>query len=494
MTNWAWEVDEHGVYTYCSGNVRSILGYRREEVLGKTVFDFMPEAEAQEFRAQFFGAARQRVPAWDAEKVVRSKDGALRRVHTSVFSVLDEAGLPRGFRGVDKDVTAHTTGEVERSRLEAQFRHVQNTPALDMLASGIVHDFNNLLEAVVAYADTRQSALPADSPVLKDTRAIMDAAYRAKELVQQAVTCTGQAEQAHTPVHVHPIVEETVSLLRASLGANIEVRLELDADCGPTVADPTQLHRVVMNLCTNACHAMRAHGGVLTITLGAVELGAREARLGLEGGRYLRLAVSDTGHGMNASTIEQVFEPFFTTKALGEGTGVGLAVVRSIVNSLGGAVTVSSLPDRGTTFEVYLPRSSGPPAAQAQPLAAVRGGGERILFVDDEALLARMAQETLDRLGYSVTAHTNAVEALAAFRAQPDTFDVVVTDHTMPAITGPELIRELMQIRPDVPIILISGLGGTLSTQVIEELGIREVMMKPIDVRELSHAIRQALT
>ena len=276
----------------------------------------------------------------------------------------------------------------------------------------------------------------------------------------------------------------------------IEIRQNIDTNCGPIVADLTQVHQVIMNLCTNAYHAMRDEGGVLEVSLSEVDLDsdALSQYQDSSPGPYIRLTVSDTGHGMDTEVMERIFDPFFTTKAVGEGTGMGLAVVHGIVKSHGGMMTVQSEKGKGSTFHVYFPRLDrqvAPEAETTEPIST--GGRERILFVDDEEPLVRMVQQMLEGLGYDVTVRTSSVEAFEAFRAQPDKFDLIITDQTMPNKTGVQLARDLMRIRPDIPIILCTGFSEVISEKEAKARGIRGYVMKPVVKSEIAKAIRRVL-
>ena len=280
--------------------------------------------------------------------------------------------------------------------------------------------------------------------------------------------------------------------------ATIEIHRNIDINCGAVLADPTQIDQVMMNLCTNAYHAMSDNGGVLEVSLHNLDFGLENAEsekpeIELDPGPYVKLTVSDTGHGMDSALMERIFDPFFTTKEPGQGTGLGLATVHGIVKSHGGAITVHSEQGKGTIFDVYFPRLEKAVALEAPAKGPVLGGKERILFVDDEEQLSRMGQQMLERLGYDVTSRTSSVEALEAFRAQPDRFDVVITDQTMPNMTGMELAGELMAIRSNIPIILTTGFSELVTPEKARAIGIREYIMKPVVARDLGKAIRRVL-
>jgi len=295
-------------------------------------------------------------------------------------------------------------------------------------------------------------------------------------------------------VELRLITKEVLKFMRASIPTTISFIEHIESDPGIVMADPTQIHQVLMNLCTNAAHAMQEKGGVLTVSLMTIDLDAVTAQgLGLIQGPYLDLIVSDTGHGMDRAVMEQIFHPFFTTKGPGEGTGMGLAVVHGIVKSHGGAITVDSEPGKGTTFHTYLPRIEMGGAPEALAAAPVPFGSERILLVEDDIILVEMVKQILEDLGYKVAGRSSSIEALEAFRDHPDKFDLVITDQTMPNMTGETLAMEILKIRPDIPIILCTGYIGLFLEEKIKTIGIRELVMKPIVIEDIARIIRQVL-
>jgi signal transduction histidine kinase/ActR/RegA family two-component response regulator len=383
-------------------------------------------------------------------------------------------------------------------KLQAQLRHSQKMETIGTLAGGIAHDFNNVLTPILGYANMALQDTPPESRTHSDLQHVASAGKRAKDLVNQILTFSRRSEPERKPVKIDLIVSEALKLLRASLPTTIEFRQKIDADCGTVLADATQIHQVIMNLCTNAFHAMREGGGMLEVNLDVVEAdgGMIRPHPNLSPGPYVRLSVSDSGHGMDPETRDRIFEPFFTTKGVGTATGLGLSVVHGIVLSHGGEITVYSEPGLGTTFHVYLPRSEKVAAKEETAVAdkeVVITGSERVLVVDDDKEVADMAEQMLKRLGYKVTARTNSVEARDLFLADPAKFDVVITDQTMPRLTGAELAKELLGARPDIPIILISGFSEMITGTKIRKLGIRHYIMKPLVGGELAAAIRRVV-
>jgi signal transduction histidine kinase/ActR/RegA family two-component response regulator len=387
------------------------------------------------------------------------------------------------------------TEMVERQRLTEELRQVQKMEAVGRLAGGVAHDFNNILAAMIGYTELATFNIPASNPAWHQLQEVLRAGQRAKALVQQILTFSRRTAQAHTPVQLPPLVEEALALLRASLPSSIEIRQHIDPEVGAVLADPTQLHQVIINLCANAEYAMRQTGGVLEVHLEAVRvdtaLAAQHSTLHL--GPHVRLTVRDTGQGIPPDVVEHIYDPFFTTKAAGEGTGIGLSVVHGIVVNHGGTIAVESRVDQGTTFMIYLPCIPWDMVGEVQeeePLPCRQG---RLLFIDDEPTLVHLGHAVLTQLGYDVTTCTSSVEALAAFQADPHHFDLVITDYTMPQMTGDVLTRALRQLRPDIPIILETGFSHTIDAEQAAALGIDAFLLKPWTVRELARTIAQVL-
>lgn len=393
------------------------------------------------------------------------------------------------------DITEKKKAGEERQELQAQFVHMQKMEAIGDLAGGIAHDFNNILSIILGNTELALEDLPEDSPIRENLQEAYDAGKRAKNLVKQILAFSRSEEQEPKPTQVYLIVSEALKLLRSSLPTTIEVCEYIGSD-SMALVDATQIHQVIMNLCTNAYHAMRESGGILEIGVRDVDIDKLYAAhsLGVQPGPYLRISVSDTGCGIKREIMDRIFEPYFTTKAVGDGTGLGLSVVHGIVKSHKGAITVDSEPGKGSTFHVYLPRiESGAPAIETEQEELLPRGTERILFVDDEESIVIIARQILNRLGYSVTTSTDSLEALRVFREQPELFDLVITDMTMPNMTGERLSRELMCIRPDIPIVLCTGFSELITEQKASELGIREFVMKPLITKEMAAVVRRAL-
>jgi len=384
----------------------------------------------------------------------------------------------------------------QAKQLEDQLRQAQKMEAIGTLAGGIAHDFNNILAAIIGYTELAHLDLDESSPVRPNLDQVLQGAVRARDLVKQILTFSRRDEQEKTLVRLTPIVKEALNLLRASLPTTIEIIQDIDPASGLVLADPVQIHQLLMNLCTNAAQAMREKGGLLTIKLEDVEVQPWEAarHKDLNPGAYVRLTVNDTGQGMDQQTLARIFDPYFTTKEKGRGTGLGLAVVHGIVKNHNGAVTFQSQPGQGTTCHVYLPRIEGREASdQGLQTTQLPTGGERILLVDDETDLVEVVKKMLELLGYQVTTRSSSLEALAAFQAEPDRFDLVITDQTMPRMTGINLAGEILKIRPDIPLILCTGYSETVSESEAKDIGVREFLFKPIVMRDLAEIVRRVL-
>jgi CheY-like chemotaxis protein len=366
--------------------------------------------------------------------------------------------------------------------------------AIGTLAGGIAHDFNNILGVIFGYAELAVEEVPPDSRSCKSVKRIIKAADKAKDLVQQILIFSRQVEQKQKPLRIAPIIKEAMKLLRSTLPSTIDFRINIGAEQSVVMADPTQIQQVVMNLCVNAGHAMRETGGILSITLEETRLDADEAAdKEINPGPYVLLSVKDTGHGIREDILKRIFDPYFTTKEKEEGTGLGLAVVHGIIKKHEGDISVTSVPAQGTVFEVFLPCVEDEAEEPVEELTPVPGGSERILFIDDEQVLVEIARRMLEKLGYRVDARTGSVEAVEAFRNHPEAFDLVITDQTMPNMTGLQLVEEMRNIRPDIPIILCTGFSDVISKENYRSYGIDGFVLKPIIKREIATAIRSVL-
>lgn len=408
---------------------------------------------------------------------------------------MNENGQIRNFISFKQDVTKQKKLEEEQQIIEAQLRRSQKMETIGVLAGGIAHDFNNILSPILGYADMLKFDLPKNSTYLDDLDHIIKGAKRARDLVQQILTFSRLNDQQRKPTSLQIIVNEALKLLRASLPTTIKIQLNVNTELDFILANATAIHQVIMNLCTNAAHAMRQTGGILTVQLESIELDAdlKRQHPHLQQQKYIKLCVSDTGKGISPEIIEKIFDPFFTTKGVGEGTGLGLSVVHGIVVNHNGEITVDSMPGKGTQFNVYLPAIEDRNEKDFTPPDIFMGNGERILVVDDEEEIVLLCEKMLSRFGYQISGTTRSTEALDLFKSNPQDFDLVITDLTMPNMTGLDLSKEITAIREDIPIILISGYSEQFSPEKHTELGIRKIVMKPLVIDEINAVIRDAL-
>jgi PAS domain S-box-containing protein len=415
-----------------------------------------------------------------------STDGRRLEVEASVYYIKYKDGWAT--QGIIRDVT-------ERKNMEEQLRRSQRLETIGTLAGGIAHDFNNILTPIMGYADLALSNVSATDPLHNDLEFILQGAYRAKELVEQILVFSRQVEKDRRPVGLQHVVEEALKLLRPSIPSTIQIRQHLDPGCDNIMADPSQIHQIIMNLCTNAFHAMEQNGGTLTIGLQQVQVDAATAKIypNLEPAQYARLSIHDTGTGMEDDTLRRIFEPFFTTKEPGKGTGMGLSVVHGIVRAHYGEIIVNSEPGQGTAFHIYLPVTRAESTAEPEFPQPVEGGIESVLVVDDEPSVGMMMKRMLEQCGYTVVVSGGSYEALQLFKKEPERFQLVLTDLTMPGMTGLELARKINRLKKDVAIIMMTGYGENVSRHVLKDHGIAKIIGKPIRVRQIATAIRSVL-
>lgn len=435
-----------------------------------------------------------RTPGFECEYRVRN--GAWRWLLARGRCLRDETGRPYRFVGSAIDVTAQKQAQSDRERLEAQLRQSQKMEAMGTLAGGIAHDFNNILGAILGYGELAQQQSVPDSPLRRYIDNVMHAAERAKALVDRILgfSRSGLGERAH--VRIQSVIEETLELIAASLPADIRLEKTLIAGDAALIGDSTHLHQVAMNLCTNAVHAME-RGGILSVLLERIDLAEAHSvsRGTLSPGPYIRLVIADTGVGIPPDVVERMFDPFFTTRGVGKGTGLGLSLVHGIVTDLGGAIDVKSVLGEGTRFEIWLPVTMevAKPATTTAVRQLPRGRGETVMIVDDEPMLVALAEEMLAGLDYEPVGFESSREALQVFRSKPERFDLVLTDEAMPELVGTELAREIQILRPDVPVILMSGHGGAALTHRAAVIGVKEVLHKPLQRVDLAEALARAL-
>ncbi|MBW2488639.1 MAG: PAS domain S-box protein [Deltaproteobacteria bacterium] len=469
-----------------------VTGWSATEVIGKTAAELDIWEDTAE-RQKLVDGIAEKGKIDNLEARFRLKDG--RKITALMSAVLIRLNDRPHILTITRDISELKYAQEEREQLKTQLIQAQKMEAIGTLAGGIAHDFNNILGAIIGYAemalyDTRQ-----DSMEHYNIDQVLKAGHRAKDLVKQILAFSRKSEQNKQIVSLTPIIKEALNLLRASLPTTIEIKQHIESNLDAIYADPTQIHQVMMNLCTNAGHAMADTGGTLNVSLQNVDLTAKAAAVypDLSAGPYVKLSISDTGHGMDAATMDRIFDPYFTTKEQDKGTGMGLAVVHGIVKGHGGSIQVESTPGKGSGFDILFPIMEKQTVSETEKLKALPTGSECILLVDDEDSLIELGKNMLVKLGYQVETRTRPVEALETFRADPHKYDLVISDMTMPNMTGDILAAELRQIRADIPIIICTGYSERINEQRAGELGLQGLIMKPFTIRRLAKTVREVL-
>lgn len=474
-----------------------ILGVTEQEALGLNWFDnFLPEPIVEEVKKVFDQLMQGEIDAvefYENPVVTRSGEKRLIAFHNTLLT--EKTGLITGLLWAGEDITEKRLVKKEKEKLEAQLRQSHKMEAIGTLAGGIAHDFNNILSVILGYADMAKDTIPATSPAKEQIEHILTAGNRAKDLVKHILAFSRKEAQKRVPVPIDLIVIEALKLLRASIPATIEIRQNIEPSCGNILAEPTQIHQVLLNLCTNAAQAMDEEGGILQVDLTSVELGTGNLlkEPSLKPGPYIHLAVKDNGMGIDKKHLARIFDPYFTTKDVGKGSGMGLAVVIGIIKSHDGMITVQSRPGEGTVFNVYFPRIAGKTQEENSDIEPSPTGKERILVVDDEESIVYLTARILKDLGYQVTTQTNSLAALELIRSQQNFFDLVITDQTMPGLTGDQLAKNIMALSPDTAIILCTGYSSRMDAQKAAFMGINAFVMKPVNNTEFATTIRLVL-
>lgn len=395
------------------------------------------------------------------------------------------------------DETLRKQTEIDKENLQMRLRQSQKMLAIGTLAGGIAHDFNNLLFPIIGYTEMSMDSLSDNPKVKSNLEQVLKASLRAKDLVQQILTFSRQGEQEFRPLALQTVIKEALKLLQATMPVSIEIQANLDRDCKPINGDPTQIHQVIINLASNAKDAMAEKGGILRINLEQMNLGTNDipGYPGITPGTYLKLTIADTGHGMSRKVLERLFEPYFTTKEVGKGTGLGLSLVHGIVKGHKGYITVTSELGQGTTFTIYFPVLCGPVSIPEETFLGknIFSGHERVMLVDDEESVLEPMAEMLKSLGYQVLPVNDARQALVMFQGQAGAYDLVITDATMPNMSGVVLARLILQVRPDIPIILCTGFNEAVTKEKMMEVGVRDFLMKPVLKIDLAKALRRVL-
>jgi PAS domain S-box-containing protein len=488
MADWVWEVDQNGVYTYASDSVTKVLGYTADELIGKTPFDLMVEDITDDTKNKFFKLLKDKKAIVNLKNFNLTKNGERVISLTNGIPFTDETGAFMGYRGVDRDITT----EYE---LSLKIQQSQKMEAIGNLAGGIAHDFNNVLFPIIGMSELMMEDLPAGSLEMEYANDIYKAGHRAKELVSQILAFSRRSDQKKIPVRFQNILKEVLKLCRSTIPVNIEIVQKIQQDCGSIRGSATQLHQIGMNLITNAYHAVQEKNG--KIIVGLEEIKIDQINLidtSIKPGKYLLFTVSDDGIGITEKLKNKIFEPYFTTKEQGKGTGLGLAVVYGIVKEYGGEIEMETEIGSGTTFRIYLPlidESEDKSITEAK--TELEMGHENILLVDDEPAVVRLEQQMLERLGYKISSHTSSLDAVEVFRSNPDAFDIIITDMTMPNMTGDQLAKEILSIKPDMPIIICTGFSERINKEQAGIIGIKGFLMKPIIKSDMAQMVRNVL-
>ncbi|MDD1728408.1 MAG: PAS domain S-box protein, partial [Methanospirillum sp.] len=491
-------------FVYVSPSIERICGYRPEEIIGTPWRSYTRDeshkgmeeifAEGMELAGAHDPSLLSRTWSLELQQIIRS--GEVIWTESTISFLVDEEGSPIGLLGMTRDINARKRAEEQMELYEEHMKRSQKIEAIGTLAGGIAHDFNNILSAIIGFSEVARDELPSGSETRDKIDEVLKASERAKDLVKQILTFSRQVDVKPKPLAMHLIVKEVIKLLRSSIPSTIHIEQDIGADSGFILADPTQIHQVVMNLCINAYHAMLNTGGTLTISLNQVLLENEISFVphDLAAGAYVKFEVRDTGCGMDDAIMHRIFDPFFTTKEKGLGTGLGLAIVHGIVKDLGGEILVSSTPGSGSVFKVLLPRFGIDPVDHANDLDLItEGNGERILLVDDEVAIAEFGKVMLEEIGYPTSSYTSSTEAFKAFCNDPGGFDVVITDQTMPEMRGDQLALEILKIRQDMAIIVMTGYSDMLDPQRAASLGIKGFIHKPFSRRIIATAIQKVL-
>jgi PAS domain S-box-containing protein len=479
-----YSLDENGILTYVSPVAEDLSGFTPMEIVGKPFQDFVHEEDRPRMIDHFQNLRNREIG--EVEFRVITKSGDPQWTRASIRPIFREERFA-GARGALTNVN-------QMKLLEGQLRHAQKMEALGTMAGGIAHDFNNILGIIVGNTEMAMLQV-AEAKAYGNLVEVRRACLRARDVVREILSFSRHSDPVRKTVGLGRLIKDSMGLLRSSIPTNIEIRHHSRADGDSVLADPSQINQVLLNLCTNAAYAMREKGGVLEIFLSDHKEAPHpwDKNPGMKPGDYVRLSIRDTGPGIEPAIRDRIFDPYFTTKPVGEGSGLGLAVVHGIVTNHGGAIHVESRIGKGTLFHVFLPKTRGEPQVRKVDRESIPAGTERILFIDDEKMIVHAFQSMLEKLGYRVTAKTNSLEALETFRSAPGEFDLIITDQTMPQMTGTALANAVRAKRVDIPIILCTGYTDLISESKARGIGIRAYMVKPITIKELARLIRQVL-
>ncbi len=489
-----WLKDPEGFYLSCNKKFERFLGAREAEIVGKTDYNFLNKEIADFFREKDKAAMAANMPRVNEEEV-RYADGHREILETVKMPMYGDDAQLIGVLGIARDITERKRLEEDRKKLENSLRQSHKMEAIGTLSGGIAHDFNNILGIILGNTELAMDDIDKTSSSYLNLEEIIKAGLRASDIVKQLLNFSRKTDQAKKAIDIRLLIEDSIKMLRASIPTSIDIQVNLLNKLSTVYADSTQINQVLVNLCTNAAHAMEDNGGVLKIELTQIELDNTTVRQfqEIESGQYLQLSISDTGHGIDPEIKVNIFDPYFTTKPIGKGTGMGLAIVLGIVKNHNGAISVYSEKNRGTTFKVLFPVIEGEGSMENELLKSLPTGNETILFVDDENALVKIGKNILESLGYKVETKTNPSEALELFRSDPSRFNLIITDMTMPLVNGEKLTKEALKINPNIPVILCTGFSSQIDNEKAITIGAHSYMEKPIDKKRLAFAVRHAL-
>lgn len=480
--------DVEGNIVYVNPAFRTMTGYSSDELVEQNPRILKSGQHDDEFYRDLWKTITSG-QVWKGRLLNKAKNGTLFYEDATISPLKDSTGKIVNFVAVKRDVT-------ENVELSRQLAHSQKMEAIGTLAGGIAHDFNNILFAMLGYTEMAQGEVSPESTAGRHLKHVMDSGKRATDMVRQILYFSHQSQPEWGPIAIGSIVKEGLKFLRSSIPTTIEIRQNIEKDLPNIIGDPTQIHQILMNFCTNAAHAMKDKIGVITVEVSEAVSKTDFTKLHppLLPGKFVKLVVSDTGHGIPTEIIDQIFDPYFTTKPIGEGTGLGLSIVHGIIKSHGGALAVESQPGKGTSFIVFLPTIEEiRQTEENKQQKNLPRGTEHILVVDDEEMIKSLIEEMLTSLGYRVTSTTSAVEALEIYRSKPDQFSLVMTDFTMPLMTGVDLAREMLAIKQDIPIFMCTGFSHVIEDGDLERWGIRSIIRKPILLFEIAKTVREVL-